>query len=138
MHFSPQNYDVAIEKLMAAKNQIEPDGNCCAICGDNDHQAWECHHNPLVMAQRMHEAEGRWRCFHCNEVFTDVDKAQEHFGAPGEYRPNCADRSPLRDRLLAWANWRKACEVDNRPDINIYKKTLANTWNQIIKKLENL
>ena len=25
-------------------NQTKPDGNNCAICGDNDHQAFECHH----------------------------------------------------------------------------------------------
>lgn len=28
--------------------QIEPDGNNCAICGDIDHQAFECHFNAFV------------------------------------------------------------------------------------------
>lgn len=26
--------------------QTQPDGNNCEICGDNDHQAFECRHNP--------------------------------------------------------------------------------------------
>ena len=41
------DYDRAIAVLELAKTQLEPDGNCCAICGDNDHQAWECIFNPL-------------------------------------------------------------------------------------------
>lgn len=30
-----------------------------------------------------------WRCFHCDEIFTDREKAQEHFGASVECKPLC-------------------------------------------------
>lgn len=48
-------YDEAIRDLQDAKAQLQPDGNNCAVCHDSGHQAWECHHNPLVMAR----GEGR-------------------------------------------------------------------------------
>jgi hypothetical protein len=44
---SKTDYLTAIESLRLGMHQLEPDGKCCIICGDNDHQAWECHHNPL-------------------------------------------------------------------------------------------
>lgn len=47
MRFTAQQYDEAIANLQAAKNQLEPDGRDCAICGDGGHQAWECAFNPL-------------------------------------------------------------------------------------------
>jgi hypothetical protein len=35
----------AVEKLgVYAGPQSEPDGRNCALCGDNDHQAFECPH----------------------------------------------------------------------------------------------
>ena len=40
------------------------------------------------------------------------------------------------NELLLWAKERKSLETDNRPDINIHKKNLIITWNQIIRKLE--
>jgi chromosome segregation ATPase len=40
-----------------------------------------------------------------------------------------------RGRLLAWATERKAAETDNRPDVNIHKKTLVETWNQVLRFL---
>jgi len=33
---------------MDAKQQLEPDGHCCSICGDSGHMAWGCGFNPLV------------------------------------------------------------------------------------------
>lgn len=47
MRFTIAQYDAAIQALTDAKQQLEPDGNHCAICGDSGHQAWECGHNPL-------------------------------------------------------------------------------------------
>ena len=78
--FTAKQYMKAIQDLKDGMGQLEPDGNLCAICGDNDHQSWECHHNPLVLMQRVKKAEGRWRCYHCNEVFDDPEKARKHFG----------------------------------------------------------
>lgn len=47
MKYTKNDYEKAIEALKLGMTQLEPDGNCCSICGDNGHQAWECHHNPL-------------------------------------------------------------------------------------------
>lgn len=82
-----EQYIDAIAKLTAGMCQLKPDGNCCSICGDNGHQAWECHHNPLNInyLERTH-----WRCFHCDAVFTDPKAAEEHFGKREEFqRPKC-------------------------------------------------
>ena len=38
--------------LKLGMEQLEPDGRCCAICGDNDHQAFECAFNPLVKMRK--------------------------------------------------------------------------------------
>lgn len=84
-----QQYQEAITNLNLAMKQLEPDGKCCSICGDNDHQAWECHHNPLSLSSRLGENEF-WRCFHCNSVFTNFKDAEHHFGKREEHsRPRC-------------------------------------------------
>jgi hypothetical protein len=46
-----QEYAEAIGQLKEAMTQLEPDGRCCAVCSDDGHQAWECRHNPLVLAR---------------------------------------------------------------------------------------
>jgi hypothetical protein len=81
-----REYREAIDALELAMTQLQPDGRCCVVCGDTGHQAWECHHNPLVMANRGYKLEYQWRCFHCNLVFIDAKKAEEHFGK------RCTDR----------------------------------------------
>lgn len=56
--FTSKDYMDVIQPLMAGLGQLRPDGNSCAICEDNGHQAWECHHNPLViMAQQSAQIE---------------------------------------------------------------------------------
>jgi len=41
-----------------------------------------------------------------------------------------------RDReLIEWAQGRKDNETLHRPDVNIYKRTLVETWDQVIRKL---
>jgi hypothetical protein len=47
MKFTQADYCSAIENLKNGLKQLEPDGQICAICADTDHQAFECHHNPL-------------------------------------------------------------------------------------------
>lgn len=84
-----EEYRSAIDKIKLAMTQLEPDGQLCAICGDIDHQAWECHHNPLVLAKRVEHAEGRWRCYHCDEVFDDPEEARKHFGNISFARSHC-------------------------------------------------
>jgi hypothetical protein len=48
VRFTAYQYDKAIEALNDAKKQLEPDGNCCSVCGDSGHMAYECGFNPLV------------------------------------------------------------------------------------------
>ena len=40
------------------------------------------------------------------------------------------------NEVLDWAHERKVAEVDARPDVNIYKQVLTDTWNQVIRHLE--
>jgi hypothetical protein len=47
MIFTKRQYEHAIRALQDGMKQLEPDGNECSVCGDSDHQAWQCHHNPL-------------------------------------------------------------------------------------------
>jgi hypothetical protein len=48
MRFTAEQYNEAIDNLMRGRQQLEPDGNCCSICGDSGHMAFECGHNPLL------------------------------------------------------------------------------------------
>ena len=77
------DYAKAISDLNLAATQLRPDGAACAVCGDSGHQAWECHHNPLVMARRGARKGREWRCFYCGLVFYDPISAEEHFGKQG-------------------------------------------------------
>lgn len=86
------DYNEAIAELQEAKSQLEPDGSCCAVCGDSGHQAWECHHNPLAMAREAAKMRSQWRCFHCGEVFIDAKLAAEHFGNRGDEEPAACGR----------------------------------------------
>lgn len=88
-HFTAAEYDEVIQDLLLAKTQLRPDGQNCAVCEDNGHQAWECHHNPLVMALRGVQAENEWRCFHCGFVSTSVVAALEHFGVSSDEVARC-------------------------------------------------
>lgn len=88
-----KEYEKAIGAIQAAMTQLEPDGNCCAVCGDSGHQAWECHHNPVRMAKIGWDLTiGQcWRCFHCNLIFTDEKAASEHFGSREDQSPKCRE-----------------------------------------------
>lgn len=46
-------YLEAIKNILSAMSQLKSDGNNCAVCGDNGHQAWECHHNPVVLSRMV-------------------------------------------------------------------------------------
>jgi hypothetical protein len=87
--FTKEDYDKALDNLLLGSTQLKPDGNNCAICGDSGHQAWECHHNPLVLSNRLEQAECTWRCFFCNEIFTDHEEARKHFGNTSKSTPMC-------------------------------------------------
>lgn len=74
----------AMENIKLAMTQLVPDGHSCAVCGDTGHQAFECHFNPLVVQEKIENFTNTWRCFHCNEIFTDPKEAEEHFGERSE------------------------------------------------------
>lgn len=88
--FTRDQYHDAIARLKDGLSQLKPDGNNCHVCGDGGHQAWECHHNPLFMEQLAWKVYGGfWKCYHCGEVFTDDDKALEHFGSDDDIVAAC-------------------------------------------------
>jgi len=88
--FTREQYHKAIKSLNAGMTQLKPDGKGCSICGDNGHQAWQCLQNPLFMMQQTWSALTVWRCFHCNAIFTDEEKAAEHFGDSSSELPLCS------------------------------------------------
>lgn len=97
---SKNDYAEAIESLTAASTQICPDGRACVVCGDDGHQAFECHHNPLVMSRRAVELGNAWRCFHCGARFTRWDAAQEHFGKTEDEKAKCLNACPCGREFL--------------------------------------
>lgn len=84
-----EDYEKMIRDLQDGMSQLEPDGKGCAVCGDSDHQAWECHHNPLILVMEARKDKATWRCFHCDAVFTSHDDAAKHFGAYMTRNPAC-------------------------------------------------
>ena len=92
MKYTKQDYLKAIAALHYGIEQLEPDGNNCAICGDCGHQAWECHHNPL---NERYIQRTVWRCFHCGEILKDPEEARKHFGNISEATPLCVLKKGL-------------------------------------------
>lgn len=44
-------------------------------------------HYPISRA--IENLPGVWRCFHCDEVFTDAEAARLHFGPTSQHKPAC-------------------------------------------------
>lgn len=89
MKFTIEDYEKVIEYLKDGMKQLEWDGYCCSICGDNDHAAWECRFNPLIWQQKSEKLENTWRCFHCDFVTNDYEEARKHFGNISKATPKC-------------------------------------------------
>ena len=78
MRFTRAQYDAAIAALVQGAAQLEPDGACCAICGDSGHQAWECGGNPLyAMAVCVELAKQGERLHEELHMISDRIKAHE-------------------------------------------------------------
>ncbi|WP_347990300.1 hypothetical protein [Methylomonas sp. AM2-LC] len=75
-----KDYNETIDALLLAKTQLSPNGNNCVLCGDSDHQAFECGHNPLLHSRLWSKAESVWRCWHCGYTAITADEAVAHFG----------------------------------------------------------
>ena len=91
-----EDYDEAIADLQLARQQLRPDGNHCAVCGDSGHQAMECHHNPLLLARKWTKASSVWRCWHCQFVATTDEEAVAHFGRSDD-EPAACQADPALD-----------------------------------------
>ncbi len=86
------DYDEAIEELQRARAQLAPDGNGCNVCGDSGHQAFECHHNPLLLARRWTAARSIYTCWHCGYTATNEDEAVAHFGTSDAEVARCIEQ----------------------------------------------
>ena len=89
----------------------------------------------------MDKLKPQYICMTCKTVIGPIwdDYDNQCNCGPYEFevwRVFSVDQSDTIDSLLTWAISRKEAETKCRPDVNIYKKTLINTWNQIIRKLE--
>ena len=87
--FTEKDYLSAIRKLKRGMAQLQPNGYPCFICGDTGHQAWECHHNPLVAV----ELAEKYQCYHCGRIFSEED-AEEHFGKSEDEVARCLQPAP--------------------------------------------
>jgi hypothetical protein len=61
--------------------------------------------NRRVALATSGETSDEWRCFHCDEVFTDREKAAEHFGKHEMLQPACT---------IDVAEYRRMEEVNSR------------------------
>lgn len=134
--WSVGDYLAALGALQEGMKQLKPDGCDCSICGDSGHQAWECHHNPLVKMARADKADSEWRCYNCGEIFTDEATAHMHFGLNASEPPGCCADELIT--LLRWCEQKKHESVAARPNSNIFKAPLAATWDAIIGKITEL
>lgn len=53
-----EDYNKLIGILVEGREQLAPDGDPCRCCGDNGHQAFECHHNPAYVMKWKEDLEG--------------------------------------------------------------------------------
>jgi len=60
------------------------------VAPGSEHRKWtqECC-TPITPAVAPDAGAGNWRCFHCDDVFTDKDAAREHFGDHLQGDPAC-------------------------------------------------
>jgi hypothetical protein len=81
-----KHYDLAIEALTRAKTQFKPDGKDCAICGGNDHQAFECGRNPMVAMTVCHNvAEAAEKLHNLVHAHTSGEMEREVYGKVHEF-----------------------------------------------------
>ncbi len=65
----------------------------------------------------QNDVERSWRCFHCDEVFTDKNAAREHFGSTELDEPGCkmlakGELELLRDYRDMAARWQRCVSED--------------------------
>lgn len=89
------DYAEAIEALTLAAQQLAPDGRGCNVCGDSGHQAFECHHNPLLVARKWTAATSVYCCWHCGFIATSDKEAVAHFGISDDEVARCIEQRAL-------------------------------------------
>lgn len=67
--------------------------------------------SPIGLIARDKTLGKIWRCFHCDEVFTDVKAARLHFGEDQDYEPGCIARVPDEERVLLEKIQELECEL---------------------------
>ena len=70
-----------------------------------------------------------------------MNRSYPSFGIEEETRHQKADKlygNQIEElkKLKRWVKKRFKEECSNRPDVNVYKKTLITTWTQIIRQIE--
>lgn len=94
------DYEEAIGILQQALSQLEPNSLGCVICNGSDHQAYECPHNPLVVARELTKA--LYTCFHCGEHMNEK-QALAHFGPDGSHEATCLPDHMKKLRRIVFA-----------------------------------
>lgn len=100
----------------------------CVIWGKgHDDETLEAYAREAVRLDRASRVGAGWRCFHCDETFTDEVRAGEHFGNRPDGRP------PSCIGLHEWAVacWRE--QVEHRSLANDYRRTLDTVWRQVLR-----
>ena len=138
---------------------------------------WAAWQAALLSANKPQE----WRCFHCDEAFTDAESAALHFGKSEYQNPICsvdtAEYRAMEERVrrcneedsdlhreihglhaqhhielqreeekgyarglrdqkaeaLRWAVRRWKAEVSLRPIVNVHRRSLDDTWRQVVR-----
>lgn len=78
-----EDYNKLIGLLVEGREQIQPDGDPCRVCGDNGHQAFECHHNPAFVMKWKESLEEAASKLH------DTLHAREHMTQWSEEKEAC-------------------------------------------------
>lgn len=85
-------------------------------------------------------SSGPWRCFHCDEEFTDREAAADHFGA-GEYEeetPLCIEAATTEQKELIRTNrelWESLRKAEDENDDLEFK---LSGWDYIARKLTGM
>ena len=98
MRFTTRQYAVARERLLDATLQLDPDGQCCAICHDTGHAAFECGWNPLLAIVMCRDIAKHAEVLHeklhtlckCEEIDDEADP-------PTAIRCPVCDPGPIAD-----------------------------------------
>jgi flagellar biosynthesis/type III secretory pathway protein FliH len=77
----------------------------------------------LSSKERVAETRREWRCFHCDEVFTDWGEARNHFGyTPEDGPPSCKTTRGEDSELY---HLKRRLELYQREDTELHRELHA-------------